>query len=289
MDRSVPVNGTPSANQSVSLNNYVTGLKDGIPIGLGYLSVSFTFGIMAVNSGLPVWAAVLISMTNLTSAGQFAGIGLITATAPYLEVALTQLVINLRYSLMSLSISQKADKSFGILQRLIISFGITDEIFALATGKPSEIGPRYMYGLITIPYAGWALGTLLGAAASTILPASVCSALNIAIYGMFIAIFIPPAKHSKPVLKVILLSVAISCLFRYTPLLNRLSGGFVIIICAIAASAAGAFLFPVRDAESAADGEAVGVSETAGVDESSKEAKTAEVAVINDKTKDVSE
>lgn len=253
MGRSLPISGKSSANRSVSLNSYTTGLKDGIPIGLGYLSVSFTFGIMAVNAGLPVWIAVLISMTNLTSAGQFAGIGLITASAPYLEMALTQLVINLRYSLMSLSISQKADRSFGILQRFAVSFGVTDEIFAVATGKPSKIGPRYMYGLITIPYAGWTAGTLLGAAASTILPASVCSALNIAIYGMFIAIIIPPAKHSKPVLKVILLSVAISCLFRYAPVLNRLSGGFVIIICAIVAAAAGAVLFPVRDAESCDD------------------------------------
>ena len=257
MDRSVPVNGESSANRAVSLNSYAKGLKDGIPIGLGYLSVSFTFGIMAVNAGLPVWVAVLISMTNLTSAGQFAGIGLIAASAPYFEMALTQLVINLRYSLMSLSISQKADRSFGILQRLTVSFGVTDEIFAVATGKSSEIGPRYMYGLITIPYAGWTLGTLLGAAASTILPASVSSALNIAIYGMFIAIIIPPAKRSKPVLKVILLSVAISCLLRYTPALNRLSGGFIIIICAIATSAAGALLFPIRDAENDAGTENV--------------------------------
>jgi len=263
MGRSQPAISESYVNQTESINSYTKGLKDGIPIGLGYLSVSFTFGIMAVNAGLPVWVAVLISMTNLTSAGQFAGIGLITATAPYLEVALTQFVINLRYSLMSLSVSQKADKSFGLLQRFVISFGITDEIFAVATGKPSEIGKRYMYGLITIPYAGWALGTLLGAAASTILPASVCSALNIAIYGMFIAIIIPPAKHSKPVLKVILLSVAISCLFRYTPVLDRLSGGFVIIICAIVASAAGALLFPVRDVESEANAETAGVSEIA--------------------------
>lgn len=271
MGKSRQTGSEASANRTVSLNSYSKGLKDGIPIGLGYLSVSFTFGIMAVNSGLPVWVAVLISMTNLTSAGQFAGIGLIATSAPYLEMALTQLVINLRYSLMSLSVSQKADKSFGLSQRLIVSFGVTDEIFAVATGKPSEIGTRYMYGLITIPYAGWALGTFLGAAASTILPASVCSALNIAIYGMFIAIITPPAKHSKPVLKVILLSVTISCLFRYLPVLNRLSGGFVIIICAVAASVAGALLFPVRDLETASNDEA------------------SEVAVINDEAKDVRE
>jgi predicted branched-subunit amino acid permease len=228
-------------------NSYLKGIKDGIPIGLGYLSVSFTFGMMAVNSGLPVGIAVLISMTNLTSAGQFAGIGLISSGAAYIEMVLTQLVINLRYSLMSLSISQKADKSFSNLHRFLISFGITDEVFAVASRKPSEIGTRYMYGLITVPYLGWALGTLIGAAASTILPETVGSALNIAIYGMFIAIIIPPARHSKPILKVILLSVAISCLFHYAPVLQELSGGFVIIICAVLASAAGAALFPVKE------------------------------------------
>ena len=144
-----------------SSNNFFAGIKDGIPIGLGYLSVSFTFGIMAVNSGLSVWIAVLISMTNLTSAGQFAGIGLISAGASYIEMALAQFVINLRYSLMSLSLTQKTDNSFNILQRLILSFGITDEVFAVASGKAHDISTKYMYGLITDPYLGW-LGTLFG-------------------------------------------------------------------------------------------------------------------------------
>lgn len=234
-------------DQDKSISSYSKGFKDGVPIGLGYLSVSFTFGMMAVNTGLPIWVAVLMSMTNLTSAGQFAGIALITTGAPYIEMALTQLVINLRYALMSLSLSQKADKSFNILHRLLISFGITDEVFAVASGQSSEIGTRYMYGLITAPYLGWTLGTFIGAAASTLLPETIGSALNIAIYGMFIAIIIPPAKHSLPVLKVILLSVVLSCLLRYTPVLNQLSGGFVIIICALVASAIGALLFPIKE------------------------------------------
>ena len=233
--------------QEKSMNSYTSGLKDGIPIGLGYLSVSFTFGMMAVNTGFPVGIALLISMTNLTSAGQFAGIGLMAAGAPYIEMALTQLVINMRYALMSLSVAQKADQSFHLFHRLLISFGITDEVFAVASGKPGDIGVRYMYGLITIPYLGWALGTLLGAAASTLLPETAGSALGIAIYGMFIAIIIPPAKHSKPVLKVLLLSVTISCALRFAPVLSRLSGGFAIIICALAASIAGAIFFPVED------------------------------------------
>jgi predicted branched-subunit amino acid permease len=235
--------------ETKSLNSYTKGFKDGIPIGLGYLSVSFAFGMMAVNMGLPVWIAVLISMTNLTSAGQFAGISLITAGAPYIEMVLTQLVINLRYALMSLSISQKADQTFSMLHRLLISFGVTDEIFAVATGQPAEIGRRYMYGLITAPYFGWALGTLIGAAASTILPETMRSALSIAIYGMFIAIIIPPAKHSRSILKVLVLSVAISFLLSYTPFLLQLSSGFAIILCAIIASGIGAMLFPVEEVE----------------------------------------
>ncbi len=230
-----------------SSNSFFSGIKDGIPIGLGYLSVSFTFGIMAVNSGLSVWIAVLISMTNLTSAGQFAGIGLICAGASYIEMALAQLVINLRYALMSLSLTQKTDKSFNIIHRLVLSFGITDEIFAVASGKTHEIGIKYMYGLITIPFFGWTTGTLIGAIAGSILPDSIASALNIAIYGMFLAIIIPPAKKSRPVLWVIILSVAISFIFHYIPYLSELSEGFVIIICALVASGFGALFFPVKE------------------------------------------
>ena len=231
-----------------SSNSYSEGFKDGIPIGLGYLSVSFSFGIMAVNSGLPVWISVLISMTNLTSAGQFAGIGLIACGAPYIEMALTQLIINLRYALMSLSLSQKADKSLNILHRMITAFGITDEIFAVASGKAHDIGKSYMYGLITAPYLGWSTGTLLGAIAGNILPGSVSAALNIALYSMFIAIIIPPAKKSKPVLLVIAISVVLSTIFEFAPYINRLSNGFAIIICAVTASFLGAVFFPVKEA-----------------------------------------
>lgn len=240
--------GCDEVNPSESSKGYLEGFKDGIPIGLGYLSVSFSFGIMAVNTGLSMWTAVLISMTNLTSAGQFAGIKLIAGGASYIEMALTQLVINLRYALMSLSLSQKTDKSFGILHRVVLSFGITDEIFAVASGKPRDIGKNYMYGLVTAPYLGWSAGTLLGGAAGNILPASVASALNIALYGMFIAIIVPPAKKSRPVLLVILIAVTLSSVFEYAPYFNKLSGGFAIIICAVAASLIGAVFFPVKEA-----------------------------------------
>ena len=150
-------------NEYTSVNSYKEGFKDGIPIGLGYLSVSFTFGMMAVNTGLPVWIAVLISMTNLTSAGQFAGIGLIAAGAPYIEMALTQMVINMRYALMSISLSQKTDSTFSLIHRLITSFGITDEVFAVASEKPGILAQNICTGLLLLLYLGWTAGTLLGA------------------------------------------------------------------------------------------------------------------------------
>ena len=179
------------------LNSFKTGLSDGVPIALGYLSVSFTFGIMASAGKLPVVIAVLISMTNLTSAGQFAGLNLILGGGSLVEMALTQLVINLRYALMSISLSQKMHKSVTLPDRFLIAFGNTDEIFAVASAKSGEVGKKYMLGLILLPFFGWSGGTLLGAAAGNILPESLTSALGIAIYGMFLAIFIPAMRRSR--------------------------------------------------------------------------------------------
>ncbi|MBW7571597.1 AzlC family ABC transporter permease [Caproiciproducens faecalis] len=225
------------------------GLKDGLPICLGYISVSFTFGMMATQGGLPLWAVMLITMSNMTSAGQFAGTELILSGGLYLELAVTTFVINIRYMLMSLSLSQKVDSAMTSLQRLVLSFGVTDEIFAVAMKQDGSIGARYLLGLILTPYTGWTLGTLLGGTATGLLPVSVRTALGIAIYGMFLAIIIPPAKHTRPIALVIAISVALSCLFRWTPLLNRISGGWVIILCAVAASAYAALRYPVDDPE----------------------------------------
>jgi len=226
--------------------DYIRGLRDGLPIGLGYISVSFSFGMMAVNMGIPWWIAVVISMTTVTSAGQFAGIGLIAGGAPVIELVLSQIVINLRYSLMSASLSQKLDKSMTALRRLIVSFFVTDEIYGVASEKEGELGNIYMYGLGTAPLLGWTLGTLLGALAGEIMPEMLRSALSIALYAMFIAIILPPAKKHRPAFAVIAVSVGLSCLFRYTPYLENLSAGFVIIICAVTASVFGAICFPVR-------------------------------------------
>ena len=228
-------------------NKIKAGLRDGIPIAAGYFSVSFTFGMLAVQDGISSFHAVLISLLNLTSAGQFAGITVIVSGASLLEMALTQLVINIRYALMSVSLSQKLDRSVKTFQRMLIAYGNTDEIFAVASSKPGSVGSRYMCGLIFLPVVGWVGGTLAGAVASTLLPAAVISALGVALYGMFIAIVVPVAKESRAVLMVTVMALVLSAAFYYLPVLREISSGFTIIICTVAAAGIGAVLFPVKE------------------------------------------
>lgn len=225
------------------------GLTDGIPIALGYLSVSFSFGILCAKGGMRILGAILISLTNLTSAGQLAGVGIMFALGSLSEMALAQLIINLRYSLMSISLSQKADDSFNTLRRMIVAFGVTDEIYAVASSQKGLINSRYMYGLMILPIVGWTGGTALGAIAGDMLPADMVNALGIALYAMFIAIVLPPATKSRGVLVCALISAAISCIIAYVPVFSFISGGFAIIICAILAAVAAAILFPVKDDE----------------------------------------
>lgn len=232
-------------------NAFRKGIRHGIPIALGYLSVSFAFGMKAVNDGLTVLQAVLVSMTNVTSAGQIAALPLMVSGASLMEMALTQLTINLRYALMSLSLGRKLDGSMGTLQRMVFAFCNTDEIFAVASSQPGKVGKYYLYGLMLTPWIGWALGTFLGAAAGTLLPEFVRAALGIAIYGMFLAIILPPARKSTPVRFVVLAAATLSLCFHYIPGLNTVSPGFVIIICGVLAAALAAWRFPL-DGEDAA-------------------------------------
>lgn len=228
---------------------FLNGLNDGIPIALGYLSVAFTFGITAVGMGLPPLAAILISVTNVTSAGQVAGIGIIAAGGGFAEMAAAQLVINLRYSLMSLSLSQKLDSRFTMFNRITAAFCVTDEVFAVASGQSGELPAKYIYGLELLPFVFWSGGTAIGALLGSVLPDMIKSALGIAIYGMFLAIIIPPAKKSRGVLFTILFGAALSSVLANFP---AVSSGVSIIICAIAAAALGALLFP-RKEEAAAN------------------------------------
>lgn len=226
--------------------DFLCGLRQGIPIALGYISVSFGFGIAAANAGLSPWIALLLSMTNLTSAGQVAGLSIIVAGGSYLEMAIAEFVINLRYALMSLSLSQKADKSLTVPHRLVTAFGITDEIFAVASGRPGEVSRQFLYGLILLPFLGWSAGTLLGGIAGNILPPRLCSALGLAIYGMFFAIIIPPARQSRGILTVVLLAAVLSCVIRYLPIFAGVSSGFSIILCGVFGAVVGAVFFPRR-------------------------------------------
>lgn len=223
------------------------GLKDGIAIALGYLSVSFTFGLTAVDSGLAIWQAVLISMLCLTSAGQFAGLNTMITGGSYIEIILSQFIINLRYSLMSISLSQKTDDTMTLPVKAVTGFGITDEIFAVAMSRNKTVGKVYMYGLITLPYIGWAVGTLLGAIAGSIIPEILSVSLGIAIYGMFLAIIIPPATENKGIVLVIIVSIIGSSIIYYSPLSKVISSGFKVIIMGVLASAIGAYFFPVED------------------------------------------
>lgn len=232
------------------MKDYGYGLKKGLPVFLGYLPVSFTFGFMAVSGGLPVWLAVFISVTNLTSAGQFAGTNLIFSQAGYLEIALTTFVINLRYSLMSLSLSQKIDPRIPVWERLIFSFGITDETFVIASMEHGKLSTGFLLGLITLPFAGWTAGTFLGGAVSTLLPLSLQNAMGIGLYAMFIALIIPVSREKKEVCIVVLLAVIFACILKYTPFLNLISSGFRIIIATILAAGIGALLFPENEEDS---------------------------------------
>lgn len=225
--------------------NFFKGMYHGIPIALGYLSVSFGFGIKAVQSGLSILAASVISATNLTSAGQVAGVDVIAAGGAIIEMILVQLTINIRYSLMALSLSQRLDKSFTSPHRFAAAYGITDEIFAVCSAQKEPLTPAYMYGMIFVAFLGWVTGTAVGAAAGQLLPTAVSSAMGIVLYGMFLAIIVPPARKQHSVLVVVIAAAAASILFRYV--FTVVSDGFAVIISAVAASVLGAVLFPVKE------------------------------------------
>lgn len=225
------------------------GLADGVPIALGYISVSFGFGILCVKGGFSALTAVMISLTNVTSAGQLAGLGIMIAAGSLMEIIVTEFVINMRYALMSISLTQKLDDSFTTSRRMICAFAMTDEIFAVASSHEGKINARYFYGLMLLPVVGWVVGTALGALAGGILPESITNAMGIALYGMFLAIILPPATKSRAVAICVGIAAALSLVLNLVPLFSGLSSGFAIVICAIVASAVVSLCFPIQDAE----------------------------------------
>lgn len=232
------------------MKTFIRGVRGGIPIGMGYLPVSFSFGIMAVSCGLEWWQALLISMTTLTSAGQLAALGVMVHPGQYVEMLVSQLTINLRYSFMSMSLSQKTAPEFRGVRRWLLGFFMTDEIFAVASAE-QQVSTKFFMGLAVMPYIGWATGTLLGSVLGNILPPLVMNALCLAIYGMFLAIIAPVARRSVAVLSVVGVAIALHVAFYYVPGLNTISSGLSISICAIVAAVFGALVFPVEDREEA--------------------------------------
>lgn len=231
------------------MREFTYGLRKGLPIALGYLAVSFSFGVLTTSLGMTPLFATIISLTNITSAGQYAGVKLMAETAGYIEIGLTVLLINLRYSLMSLSLSQKIDETIPTGIRLLIGYGITDEIYAVAIMEHKKVTAKYMFGLMLLPILFWTLGTLLGALFSEIMPEKLLDAMGIALYAMFIAIFIPDAMKNKKIAVVILIACALTCIMTYVPYVNKIGLGFKTIIATIISSIIGAILFPIDTEE----------------------------------------
>lgn len=229
---------------------FSSGLKDGMPICFGYFAVSFAFGIQAAGIGLSVFEASVLSALNVTSAGQFAALAIIASGASLIELAFTQLIINLRYFLMSCALSQKLSPSLPLGHRLGIAYGMTDEIFAVSVSQREPLSPFYSYGLIAVAIPGWVLGTALGAAAGNILPASVVTALGVALYGMFLAIIIPPARRERAVGITVAVSFAASFAAARLPGVSGISEGTRTVILTLVIAAAAALIFP-RDEEDA--------------------------------------
>ncbi len=225
------------------------GMRDGVPIALGYFAVAFSLGIAARNVGLTVFQGFLASLLNNASAGEYAGFTQIAAQAAYWEIALITLVANARYLLMSCALSQRIDPATALPHRLLIGFDITDELFGIAIARPGFLDPYYYYGAMALSIPAWASGTALGILMGTILPARIVSALGVALYGMFLATIIPPARKSRVIFGVVACSFGLSFLFSVLPGLSALSEGSRTIVLTLVIAAAAALLFPVPEKE----------------------------------------
>lgn len=230
-------------------NAFTNGIRDGIPIALGYFAVAFSLGIVAKKAGLNPFQGFLSSMLNHASAGEYAEFTVIMANAPYIEMAFVILVTNIRYLLMSCALSQKFNPDTSNIHRFLVGFGITDEIFGISIGRTGSLNPYYNYGAMAIALPGWSLGTALGIVAGNILPALLVSALSVALYGMFIAIIIPASKADKIVGAVVIVSFLASLAVSVIPLFDPMSDSMKISLLTVLIAGAFAALFPVKDDE----------------------------------------
>ena len=228
---------------------YKKGIKDGIPIALGYFAVAFTLGIVAKKAGLTAFQALLAAGLTNASAGGYAAFSIIAAGGGYLEMAITQLIVNARYLLMSCALSQKLSPETSTLKRAILAFDVTDEVFGISVAVQGTLNPFYNYGAMSVAIPGWALGTFFGVVMGNILPPSIVSALSVGLYGMFLAIIIPPARKNKVIAALVVISMALSFFFAKMLVFAAISEGMRVIILTIAISLAAAILFPVKDEE----------------------------------------
>lgn len=225
------------------------GIRDGIPIGLGYLAVSFSLGVAARNAGLSAFQGFLVSLLNNASAGEYAGFTVIAANGAYFEIFLMTLIANARYLLMSCALSQKFSPDTPLIHRIFVGYDVTDEIFGITIARPGMLDPFYSYGAILIAAPAWAGGTALGVIAGNLLPVRAVSALSVALFGMFLAVIIPPARKNRVIALFVLVSFAASFAATYLPLISQLSGGTRTIILTVLISAIAAILFPVNEEE----------------------------------------
>ncbi|WP_425757458.1 AzlC family ABC transporter permease [Ihubacter sp. rT4E-8] len=226
---------------------YLQGIKDGTPIALGYFAVGFTLGIAAKAMGMGPAQSGLMSFLMHASAGEFAVLTVIADNAGFIAMAFTMLIINMRYFLMSCSLSQKIPSDTSLLKRLLLSYFVTDEIFGISASVKGELNPYYPYGAATVASPGWVLGTILGAAAGNILPPSLSSAFSVAIYGMFLAVVIPASKQDRTIAVVVTASMAASAAFSFLPYFKEISAGTQIIILTIVIASAAAIINPVKN------------------------------------------
>ena len=232
---------------SINFRAWKQGMKTGIPIAMGYFAVSFSFGILCKQAGLNPFEAFFMSVTNLTSAGQFSGLTMIAAAATVVEIALAQLIINSRYFLMSFALSQKISSDTPLIHRLLMAYGITDEIFGVSIAQPGKLNPYFMYGVMSVAVPGWAFGTFFGVISGNIFPERLTSALSIALFGMLLAVIITPAKKDKRITGVIFVSMLLSLVFTLIPWLETLQSGLKIIILTIVIAGAASIIFPVKE------------------------------------------
>ncbi len=228
---------------------FLQGLRDGLPIGLGYFAVSFTLGITARRAGLTAFQAALASFLTNASAGEAAGFTVIAEGGSYLTMAIMILVANARYLLMSTALTQKLRPETSILNRLIIGYDVTDEIFGVSIARPGWLCPFYSYGVFVLPLIGWSSGTYLGVMMGNLLPANLVSALSVGLYGMFIAIIIPPARKERVIAVLVALSMLLSYACARLPVVSGLSSGTRIILLTVLIAAGAALLRPVKAPE----------------------------------------